>query len=114
MTAVSAVDASIDGCACVIALTGEIDYAVAQDVADTAERAIEQASAVHRVLIDLSRVTFLDAGGVGALIMIRQAACAKGLTTRLSGMSHRFVRLLMLLELDMAFGTVLDTGRCQR
>lgn len=86
---------------CVITLVGEIDYAVAGEIAAAAEQKLDEAGA-RTVVVDLAQVSFLDAAGIGALVRIQHAACARGAAVRVASVPDRIARLLHLVGLDTA------------
>ncbi|MFJ9150480.1 STAS domain-containing protein [Streptomyces sp. NPDC102270] len=82
----------------VLGLDGEIDH---QSVGGlTRALAPAGASAERRVVIDLSRVTFMDSSGVNALIAAFQAARATGGWLRLVVVPGAVLRTLQLVGLD--------------
>ncbi|MEU0948154.1 STAS domain-containing protein [Streptomyces canus] len=82
----------------VLGLDGEIDH---QSVGGLT-RALARADAAvgRRVVIDLSRVTFMDSSGVNALIAAFQAAGAAGGWLRLVVVRGAVLRTLQLVGLD--------------
>jgi anti-sigma B factor antagonist len=68
--------------ATVVALAGECDLSVRDDVVAALQSAVTGSS---RVLIDLSGLTFLDSGGVHALVMAHQAALREGVALHAVG-----------------------------
>lgn len=85
----------------VISLAGELDCAGAGAVRALLLAALGE---WHAVTVDLSRVTFVDARGLGALVAVRsQAAAEEGCTLEVRR-PHRCVRrLLELTQLEHAF-----------
>jgi stage II sporulation protein AA (anti-sigma F factor antagonist) len=82
----------------VLGLDGEIDH---QSVGGlTRALAPADASVQQRVVIDLSRVTFMDSSGVNALIAAFQAAGAAGGWLRLVVVRGAVLRTLQLVGLD--------------
>jgi anti-anti-sigma factor len=59
----------------VVALVGECDLSVREDLTSALLAAVGQAP---RVVVDLSDLTFLDSSGVHALLIAHQAAGARG------------------------------------
>ncbi|EDY61305.1 anti-sigma F factor antagonist [Streptomyces sviceus ATCC 29083] len=82
----------------VLGLDGEIDH---QSVGGLT-RALARADAAvgRRVVIDLSRVTFMDSSGVNALIAAFQSAQAVGGWLRLVVVRGTVLRTLQLVGLD--------------
>lgn len=62
-----------------------------------------------RVVVDLAGVTALDAGGLGALLRLRQSACRHGVPVVVRQAGPRVRRLLQLTRLDGVFGLTTDT-----
>lgn len=87
----------------VIRLAGEIDCTAAVGTRELLNRAV---AAWPSVTVDLSRVTFIDARGLGALMAVRRSAAARG-TYLVLHRPHRAVqRLLELAQLETAFEIV--------
>lgn len=87
---------------CVIALAGDLDIASADDVAASGRAAVGTSSA-RDVVLDLSKVAFIDSTAIGALLTIRNAADERGLSTRLEGASPRIIKLLTITGLTKVF-----------
>ncbi|MFJ6391070.1 STAS domain-containing protein [Streptomyces sp. NPDC091972] len=82
----------------VLGLEGEIDH---QSVGGLTRALVPADSAVgQRVVIDLSRVTFMDSSGVNALIAAFQAAANAGGWLRLVVVRGAVLRTLQLVGLD--------------
>jgi len=62
-----------------------------------------------RVVLDLRAVTAIDAGGLGALLRLRQTASHHGTAVTIAAAAPRVRRLLELTRLDVVFG--LSSGR---
>ena len=62
-----------------------------------------------RVVLDLRAVTAIDAGGLGALLRLRQTASGHGAAVTIAAAAPRVRRLLELTRLDVVFG--LSSGR---
>lgn len=89
--------ADVDGIT-VLDLRGEVDY---QSVG-ALSRALPPADPTtgHRVVVDLSRVTFMDSSGVSALIAAHQATQAARGWLRLAGAAGAVLRTVRLVGLD--------------
>jgi anti-anti-sigma factor len=64
-----------------------------------------------RLVVDLAGVSALDAGGLGALLRLRQSACRHGVPVMVRRAGPRVRRLLQLTGLDSVFGLAADTDR---
>ena len=53
-----------------------------------------------RVVVDLAGVTAIDAGGVGALLRLRQSAARAGVPVTIAAAAPRVRRVLQILRLD--------------
>ena len=62
-----------------------------------------------RVVLDLRAVTAIDAGGLGALLRLRQTASRHGAAVTIAAAAPRVRRVLELTRLDGVFG--LSSGR---
>jgi stage II sporulation protein AA (anti-sigma F factor antagonist) len=82
----------------VLGLDGEIDHQSVGGLTQALARA--DAAVGRRVVIDLSRVTFMDSSGVNALIAAFQAAQAAGGWLRLVVVRGAVLRTLQLVGLD--------------
>ncbi len=61
------------------------------------------------IVLDLSRVSFLDSVGLGAMVGLSKVARGRGGRLRLTGASEPVRKLLRLTALDAVFGdTMLD------
>lgn len=64
-------------CLVVDVLDPELDHTVSEEFKDTVLLRFEAAKA-RDLLLDLSRVTFLDSKAIGAMVTLRKAATARG------------------------------------
>lgn len=80
-----------------VTVSGEIDIAT---VAQLRDRLAGPASGGRRVIVDLSRVSFIDAAGVGVLAGAAALATARGGSLRLAAASRQVRRVLTLTGLD--------------
>lgn len=92
-----------EGNPCELIVSGEIDIAVADDLANAALACFKLDT--PGVVIDLSPVTFLDASGLGALLRIRDASIAAEKVFILANIPPRVTRVLVITNLDAAFDT---------
>lgn len=82
----------------VLVLGGEIDIEGAEELSDAFEQAIMRSSGTLQV--DMSRVEFMDATGIGTLVQAEGAARHRGLDLVVARPSSQVSRLLQLCELD--------------
>ncbi|MBV1852836.1 STAS domain-containing protein [Catellatospora tritici] len=68
---------AVEGEVCRVALAGEIDMAVTEEVTDWLCTAIDS-SGCRRLELDLSQTLFLDSTGITALLRVRQYADERG------------------------------------
>jgi anti-sigma B factor antagonist len=76
-----------------LAVTGDLDLASAEQLADRARDLIP--SAPGHLVIDFSGVGFCDSAGIRALLTVRNAAAAVGCDVRLTGVKDRHVRWVL-------------------
>jgi anti-sigma B factor antagonist len=104
-----------DDSAVVVSVRGDLDLASSP----TLRRIVSAVSASHgrdreqaNIVIDLSRVTFLDASGVGALVSAAQSAQRDGHALSLRDPSPCCVRVLEITRLLSAFRIEAGPARC--
>jgi anti-sigma B factor antagonist len=86
----------------VVAPLGDLDLASAREVRQVLEEAIEQS---RNAVVDLSRTTFLDSSGVGALVMAGNLARDRGGWLRLAGPRDEVLRVLDLTQVSSVLPT---------
>ena len=91
-----------DGCA-VVTLMGPITLGSALSVAESQVRSLIN-SGVHKIVLDLSRVDYIDSAGLGMLVYIYGSLCSRGGALRLCGVAPRITALLELTKTN----TLLD------
>lgn len=104
---------TLDDGVVVLALAGELDYASAEAV-ERAIASIEPGSA-GRVVLDLSKLLFLDSTGIRLIVMLLRRVEAAGGSLALVPGSPRVQRVLQLTRLDrrlrfVASEAALDSG----
>ena len=85
------VTARRDGNHAVIDVVGEFDLAATSEFAACAQLLLQS---VQRVVVDLSKVSFLDSSGLNALLRLRQAANEAGGSVTLRDPTDRVRKLL--------------------
>lgn len=85
----------------VIAVVGEVDMATGPKLRDDVLGTLAAGS--HHIVLDLSKVTFMDSSGLGALLgSHRRARLLEG-EIRLAAPSYRVTEILRLTSLDRVF-----------
>ncbi|GAA2373916.1 hypothetical protein Cme02nite_02860 [Catellatospora methionotrophica] len=85
----------------VVAVSGEIDLAVREDLLNTLHHAIH-ATAATAVVVDLSRVTFMDSTGLHVLLTSHKSALGSGVgfsVVGATGLVHRLLAVTGMLGL---------------
>jgi anti-sigma B factor antagonist len=85
---------------CVVAASGEVDLAVADELVDVASAGLQSASGLH---LDLREVSFIDSTGLGALVTLRNEAARATKPFVLVNVPRAVARLLELTGLQSAF-----------
>jgi len=57
----------------------------------------------HRIVLDLSKVTFIDSTGLGALLSVWTAAQRRAVDLEITNLSPRVEKLVNLTKLDQVF-----------
>jgi anti-anti-sigma factor len=84
----------------VITLAGEVDLNTSPRARD---QILELIRAQHPVLVDLTRVSYMDSSGLAALVEGLQLARRQGLEFALVGVGQSIIRVLRLARLDKVF-----------
>jgi stage II sporulation protein AA (anti-sigma F factor antagonist) len=96
----SVVSTAADGIR-VLTLAGEID----RDTGQTLRQALDASATPHpRIVVDLSRVTFMDSTGINILISAHRSLTEAGGWIRLAAPTEAVLRLLQIVGVD----TVID------
>lgn len=82
-------------------VTGETE--TLRNAVRSQEARSEARSDVSTVVLDLAQVSIVDAGGLGALLELRQQVEAKGIGFKIMNVSKRVGRLLEITRLDSVF-----------
>jgi anti-anti-sigma factor len=65
--------------------------------------AVQSVSEVSAVILDLARVTTIDAGGLGVMLQLREQAESKGIRFELMNVTKQIGRVLEITRLDSVF-----------
>jgi anti-sigma B factor antagonist len=87
---------------CTLALTGEVDLAVAPDLIELGTVSIGEPT-TRTLIIDLEAVTFIDSTGIGALVQLHNVAEAAVKTLTLSHIPSRVRQVLTIAGLSDFF-----------
>jgi anti-anti-sigma factor len=96
------VTAEAEGTTRVLRLAGELDLATADVLRAKVADLLAQGSGVHRLVLDLGGLEFLDVTGLGALLEARRRVSEIGGTVSLRRPRPMVRRILGLLELEDA------------
>ena len=70
---------------------------------ETLRKAVHSVSGVSAVILDLARVTTVDAGGLGVMLELREQAESKGIRFALMNVTKLVSRVLEVTRLDSVF-----------
>ena len=87
------------GTVAVLCLQGRI----VKGEAEILRNALHSVSEVSAVILDLARVTTLDAGGLGVMLELREQAESKGIRFELMNVTKLVSRVLEVTRLDSVF-----------
>jgi anti-anti-sigma factor len=65
--------------------------------------AVQSVSEVGAVILDLARVTTIDAGGLGVMLQLREQAESRGIRFELMNVTKQIGRVLEITRLDSVF-----------
>jgi anti-anti-sigma factor len=86
-----------------LCLQGQIVNGDAETLRKAVQSQAEVQSDVSTVVLDLARVSTVDAGGLGVMLELRQQVEAKGIGFKLMNVSKMVGRLLEVTRLDTVF-----------
>ncbi|WP_246158780.1 STAS domain-containing protein [Catellatospora sichuanensis] len=84
-----------DPSSAVVAVSGEVDLAVRDDLLDTLHATIHTPG-VTKVVVDLSQVSFLDSTGLHVLLTARASALGSGIDFTVAGATGIVQRVLTI------------------
>ena len=70
---------------------------------ETLRKAVQSLSEVSAVMLDFTRVTTIDAGGLGVMLELRELAQSKGIRFELMNVTKQISRVLEITRLDTVF-----------
>ena len=85
----------------VLPLAGEIDLNVSPRIASTFSEMIRKKPS--RLVVDLSRVTYIDSSGLGTLVASHTSARAQGASMKISNLGSKFQEILQVTKLVTVF-----------
>lgn len=93
-----------------ISVEGDLDSAEVQDMRGDVEAVI---GAGRPVIIDISKVEFIDSSGIGLIVHIYKSLTARKIKVVLSGASQQPLELLKATQLDrfLTFSKTLEDAR---
>jgi anti-sigma B factor antagonist len=103
-----AIEVSGAGQRCDMTVSGEIDLEVAQELTTMGLLSLNSTPA-QTLVLDLAAVTFIDSTGLGALVVIRNAAQDIGKDVVLCRVPDRVAQVLAITGLDQAFAVESST-----
>ncbi len=80
----------------VLRVTGDLDRSGAGELGD-AFRELDHSSAV---VLDFSRLTYMDSGGIGSLVELVRSAEHRGIQLRAAGLSSHFHKIFQITQLS--------------
>jgi len=91
-----------------VVLAGDVDFANtgylrSALLSAAGSTTTHETSNTSELVLDLSKVTFIDCSGIGALVGVRRTVVASGIGVRIAAASPQVDRLLMLFQLGIAF-----------
>jgi anti-sigma B factor antagonist len=92
----------------VVTVSGEVDMATGPTLRDDLLGVLARGG--HRVVLDLSKVTFMDSSGLGALLGGHRRARLLDGEIRLAAPSARVLEILRLTNLDRVFDLYLTVA----
>jgi len=91
------------GTVAVLCLQGQIVNGETEILRNAVDSLSEAQSKVSAVILDLARVTTVDAGGLGVMLELREQAESKGIRFELMNVSKLVSKVLEVTRLDSVF-----------
>ncbi|WP_214318159.1 STAS domain-containing protein [Nonomuraea sediminis] len=85
----------------VVRLSGQIDIFTTRALRQRLLNTLSYSTSL--LVLDMSQVTFFDAGGLGILVGLQNRAKARGISLALTGLTPFMTRLLRISNLDRRF-----------
>jgi anti-anti-sigma factor len=82
---------------------------VVGDGLKTLRKTVVSQSDARRIILDLARVSTIDAGGLGVMLDLFQQSEANGIDFKLMNATYLVNRLLEITRLDLVFETIEET-----
>ena len=98
-----------DGQPCRLAASGDIDVAVADELADLGKTTLRQMTG-DALLIDLADVTFMDSTGLAALVKIRNESIDLNKRLTLANVPKQVSQILNITALDTVLPQIEHTA----
>ena len=98
-----------DGPVAVIVLEGELDLAVTSPLTQAVSAAL--ADGFRRLVLDVSRLTFCDSCGLGAIMQAHRAVTSHGGHLAVAGAQGGFARLVDVTSVGEVLHLVPDVGQ---
>jgi anti-sigma B factor antagonist len=90
-----------EGAATVVEIAGEIDLATFHTLNERLEQLIRDGR--RRIVLDMSRVSFIDSTGLGGLIRVRKAILAEGGILELACLQTQAMKVFEITNLTELF-----------
>ena len=87
-------DLKIDGDTLLVRVNGDLDLVVAKVFKDRIDEVLTSRGAIQNLMIDLSRVKFIDSSGLGVIIGRYKVMKARGGNMAMCGVSSNVYRIL--------------------
>ncbi|MZP29961.1 STAS domain-containing protein [Heliobacterium undosum] len=74
-----------------------------KEIVDEAKRRVAQQGEYDKLVIDLTRVQYIDSTGISFIIGLYKSTCGNGKNFRLTGLNEDLLGLFRLMKLDKIF-----------
>lgn len=95
-----------------VVVTGRLDQSQNQLLEEELQRLLDEGH--HRLIVDLSEVTYVNSGGLRCLVTIWRQARSRGGTVVLCGLSERIARVFAIVGFDKVFVIYADRAAAER
>jgi anti-sigma B factor antagonist len=95
------IDTRMDGNAAIVSCDGRIVFG--EEASALRERLKQLLQKNRKIVLNLSKVTYIDSGGLGTLVGVYSSARAAGADIKLTGLGQRFRDVLQITKLVSVF-----------
>ncbi|MBM7866066.1 STAS domain-containing protein [Heliobacterium gestii] len=87
----------------ILLLDADLTANRAKEIVDEAKRRVAEHEEYNQLVMDLTRVQYIDSTGISFIIGLYKSTCSTGKTFKLTGLNQDLLGLFRLMKLDKIF-----------